>query len=58
MVTKFTLLASLLDDFYDNYSTAEESTIFTTAIERFVQQPSSSSNNITKELTNISTTCA
>ncbi|RLM62196.1 (E)-beta-farnesene synthase-like [Panicum miliaceum] len=34
MLTKFTLLASLLDDLYDNYSTTEESTIFTKAIER------------------------
>ena len=47
VVTKFTLLASLLDDLYDNYCcTTEESTIFNTAIERFAQLPSSSSNNI------------
>ncbi|CAL5009940.1 unnamed protein product [Urochloa decumbens] len=38
MLTKFTLLASLLDDFYDNYSTTEESTMFTTAIERWNEQ--------------------
>jgi hypothetical protein len=35
MLTKFTLLASLLDDLYDNYSTTEESDIFTAAMERF-----------------------
>nr|QJA42391.1 terpene synthase TPS20 [Setaria viridis] len=35
MLTKFTLLASLLDDLYDNYSTTEESNVFTTAMERW-----------------------
>lgn len=35
MLTKFTLLVSLFDDFYDSGSTTEESSIFTNAIERF-----------------------
>ncbi|KAG2576590.1 hypothetical protein PVAP13_6NG032600 [Panicum virgatum] len=39
VVTKFTLLASLLDDLYDNYCcTTEESTVFNTAIERWDEQ--------------------
>lgn len=35
-LTKFILIGSLFDDFYDNYSTTEESNIFTDAIERSV----------------------
>ncbi|WVZ86203.1 hypothetical protein U9M48_033025 [Paspalum notatum var. saurae] len=35
LLTKCITLASLFDDFYDNYSTTEESNIFTAALERF-----------------------
>jgi hypothetical protein len=34
MLTKLVMLASLFDDFYDNYSTTEESKVFTAALER------------------------
>ena len=34
MLTKLVLFMALLDDIYDNYSTTEESDIFTTALER------------------------
>ncbi|CAL5009974.1 unnamed protein product [Urochloa decumbens] len=35
MLTKLILFVSLFDDLYDNYSTTEESQIFTTAMERW-----------------------
>ncbi|CAO2186886.1 unnamed protein product [Urochloa humidicola] len=35
MLTKFTVCATMFDDFYDNYGTTEESNIFTTALERW-----------------------
>ncbi|RCV30114.1 hypothetical protein SETIT_6G068300v2 [Setaria italica] len=35
MLTKLVMSVSLLDDLYDNYSTTEESQIFTTAMERW-----------------------
>ncbi|CAL4997512.1 unnamed protein product [Urochloa decumbens] len=35
MLTKLVLYMALLDDIYDNYSTTEESNIFTTALERW-----------------------
>ncbi|KAK3122687.1 hypothetical protein QOZ80_8AG0616830 [Eleusine coracana subsp. coracana] len=38
MITKFVVLASVLDDLYDSYSTTEESNIFTRAIERWDKQ--------------------
>jgi hypothetical protein len=34
MMTKFFIFASFFDDLFDNYSTTEESNIFTTAMER------------------------
>ncbi|CAO2189853.1 unnamed protein product, partial [Urochloa humidicola] len=38
MLTKFTIYATMFDDFYDNYGTTEESNIFTTALERWDEQ--------------------
>lgn len=38
MLTKLVMFMSLIDDLYDNYSTTEESNIFTTAIERWDEQ--------------------
>ncbi|TKW05095.1 hypothetical protein SEVIR_7G154203v4 [Setaria viridis] len=38
MLTKLVMLASLFDDFYDNYSTTEESNVFTAALERWDEQ--------------------
>ncbi|TKW05096.1 hypothetical protein SEVIR_7G154300v4 [Setaria viridis] len=38
MLTKLITLASLFDDFYDNYSTTEESNVFTAALERWDEQ--------------------
>ncbi|XBI87020.1 hypothetical protein VPH35_025172 [Triticum aestivum] len=35
MLTKLITLVSVFDDFYDNYSTAQESTMFTSAIDRW-----------------------
>ena len=35
VLTKLITLVSVFDDFYDNYSTAQESTMFTSAIDRF-----------------------
>jgi hypothetical protein len=40
MLTKLITLASLFDDFYDNYSTTEESKVFTAALERLAYMPS------------------
>lgn len=36
MLTKLITLVSVFDDFYDNYSTTEESKMFTTALERLL----------------------
>uniref|UniRef100_A0A8I6YYP9 Terpene synthase n=1 Tax=Hordeum vulgare subsp. vulgare TaxID=112509 RepID=A0A8I6YYP9_HORVV len=36
MLTKLVMIVSLFDDLYDNYSTTEESNIFTAAMESFV----------------------
>jgi hypothetical protein len=41
MLTKLITLASLFDDFYDNYSTTEESKVFTAALERLAYLASS-----------------
>uniref|UniRef100_A0A453ADJ3 Uncharacterized protein n=1 Tax=Aegilops tauschii subsp. strangulata TaxID=200361 RepID=A0A453ADJ3_AEGTS len=38
MLTKLLIFVSLFDDFYDNYSTTEESNIFTAAMERWGEQ--------------------
>ncbi|KAK3120867.1 hypothetical protein QOZ80_8BG0642870 [Eleusine coracana subsp. coracana] len=38
MMTKLVVLTSLFDDLYDNYSTTDESNIFTEAIERWDEQ--------------------
>ncbi|XP_048560268.1 (E)-beta-caryophyllene synthase-like [Triticum urartu] len=38
MLTKLLVFVSLFDDFYDNYSTTEESNIFTAAMERWGEQ--------------------
>ena len=36
MLTKLVIFVSLFDDLYDNYSTTEESNIFTAALERYI----------------------
>ena len=36
MLTKLALYMALMDDIYDNYSTTDESNIFTTALKRLV----------------------
>jgi (-)-germacrene D synthase len=36
MMTKFLVFANFFNDLYDNYSTTEESNIFTAAMERSV----------------------
>ncbi|KAI4978939.1 hypothetical protein ZWY2020_015692 [Hordeum vulgare] len=38
MLTKLVMIVSLFDDLYDNYSTTEESNIFTAAMERWDEQ--------------------
>nr|CAB3487458.1 unnamed protein product [Digitaria exilis] len=38
MLTKLVMIASLFDDFYDNYSTTEESNVFTAALQRWDEQ--------------------
>lgn len=37
MLTKLTLFLALMDDVCDNYTSTEESNIFTTAMERLAQ---------------------
>lgn len=39
VLTKLIMLVSVFDDFYDNYSTSEESRMFTTAIKRLTLTP-------------------
>lgn len=38
MLTKLVLYIALLDDIYDNYSTTDESNIFTTAFKRYISR--------------------
>jgi hypothetical protein len=38
MLTKQAMFIALLDDIYDNYSTTEESNVFTSALERSVTE--------------------
>ncbi|KAK3120869.1 hypothetical protein QOZ80_8BG0642890 [Eleusine coracana subsp. coracana] len=50
MMTKFIVLASLLDDLYDNYCTTNESNIFTETIERWDEQATEHLPSYLKEI--------